>query len=602
MRKLYLLVMPCFSIFIGCNEKRLDAEFENINKVVPQIATLSMSQGYPGDTLVITGAGFLANSSVKFGDLPGDVIERTASKIKVVLPLGAGSLSVKVFNGDYSSNMMLFTFMASDAFGGNGSIMNIQGTLYYVDTLASYPVGPGATYMQLALNDTGFYYAPTKVHFIIYDLSNRCLSFKPVAANDRAVTTETVPDMAARKSETNKLYFAGVNGDFFRGSLTDAWYGQAYQGLMIDGEIITSPRPLSASDKNTGGIDGHIFFEDSKKMFVDYAIFKGSGTYSGSYFTIDAINKYREANHLIWCTSAVGPTSNQNSYGSEVALMPSQGTTLGPGSYNKDLQMQVTGNPSITKPALPIPSGGAVLSGHPGTASGGVVTIVNKFTDGSPLTAKFEIYAAENSSRKFDQMVGGRSIILKNGIVNDTNWATKYPRTAMGVSKDGNKVYMFVADAPGLATQSVARIMQLYGVHSALNLGSYGESTLYIKNLGENNSGFVNNPGRTTPAPNSQGVFAVSSAPDDANVSQFAPQKRVVRINVGDSFTPVFYGMNQYGIIVNPSLSGVSLSGATGIGSLSGDTFTAATAGTSELTASYNNNISKIRIIVKKPE
>src|SRR5690606_1397603 len=112
---------------------------------------------------------------------------------------GQGSVYIKVWNGNYSSNSIAFSYNTINLGSeGIGEIVNIQGSYYLLDTTAFYDVGPGTRYMQLVLNDTGFVYDPVNINMLVYDVTNPYLTFKPVLANDIIPTTETVLSMASR--------------------------------------------------------------------------------------------------------------------------------------------------------------------------------------------------------------------------------------------------------------------------------------------------------------------------------------------------------------------------------------------------------------------
>lgn len=607
MRKLSVVVL-CIATLAACNKQRTDAELGSVSKDAPFITSISAGLGVFGDTLTINGQSFAEHTAVLFGANGAKVIDAGATYVKVVVPQGTGSVYIKALNGDYSSNGVAFTYKTiSQGESGIGQIVNIQGSYYLLDTTALFDVGPGTRYMQLVLNDTGFAYAPVTINMLVYDVSNPYLTFKPVLANDKIPTTETVLSMASRKSGPGNVYFAGTGGDFFR-SATDNFHGQPIQGLVIDGDLVTSPTYLTASDVNTGGVDAHAFFEDGKKLFIDYAMYHGSAVSKNQFISIDGVNKIRlgtlsEARrYVMLMTKYTGASTLQSNAGAEASLLPAAGFSF-PFGFNKTTSFVVNGNVAALQNGRAIPAGGAVLSGYPGRAISGTtpITEVTKLANGDTVKVDIQLYPKNAPSRDFTQMIGGRSWIIRNGILNDTNWLSKLQRTAIGVSEDETRVYMCTVDNPGLFTKELAQVMQLYGVYNALNLIGGNETTMFVKNAGYNNTGLINRPNNgTVPYANGEGIFGVSSAPDDNTVAAFSPASRLVRLAVGETFTPVFYGMNQYGLIVNAALAPATVNlDNNAIGSLSGGLFTASAKGTGNISATYGGGTKSIKIIVQ---
>ena len=105
-------------------------------------------------------------------------------------------------------------------------------------------------------------------------------------------------------------------------------------------------------------------------------------------------------------------------------------------------------------------------------------------------------------------MVGGDRIILKDGVVQDNDWAERHPRTAIGYSADGKKVYFCVVDgrssfSTGLTTKHLADIMKSAGATTALNLDGGGSSGMYL-----NKFGLMNTPSDGHERAVSNGIFA----------------------------------------------------------------------------------------------
>ena len=108
-------------------------------------------------------------------------------------------------------------------------------------------------------------------------------------------------------------------------------------------------------------------------------------------------------------------------------------------TVNKDLKVKVV-KVVDGKGNMQIPAGHAVLSGH-GTVAG----VLKSLVEGDELTLFIGVNKTAGSASQLTAMVGGDRIILKDGVVQDNDWAERHPRTAIGYSADGKKVYFCVA-------------------------------------------------------------------------------------------------------------------------------------------------------------
>ena len=89
---------------------------------------------------------------------------------------------------------------------------------------------------------------------------------------------------------------------------------------------------------------------------------------------------------------------------------------------------------------------------------------------------------------KVDAAVGGDRLILHDGVITDNDWAELHPRTAIGYSEDGDKVYFCVVDgrssvSAGVRTKELGDIIKSAGAFQAMNLDGGGSSAMYIKEL-----------------------------------------------------------------------------------------------------------------------
>lgn len=310
---------------------------------------------------------------------------------------------------------------------------------------------------------------------------------------------------------------------------------------------------------------------------------------------IDTLNYFRyiNTNKLAFFNIYCGKTTGTNSARTEVAITPVNGKI----NYNGETEVKVVavyknkGNNAVSESV-------SILSG----ATGAAANFLNQLIVGDVLKVNFGLTSRSGQAVVPYNIAGGRQIIMKSGNIlpNIWNGDERHPRTGIGFSDNGTKIYMCVIDGrnPGYAenvyTSEMAQIMRYFGATDALNLDGGGSSTMYLDKIG-----VVNRPSDGTERRVVAGVFAVSTAPDDPQIAQIAPKQYIVRLQKGQAFTPIFYGLNKYGQVIVVNLSGVTLYG-NGLGTISGASFTAGnTSGYGYIGAQLNSHSTRIKVIIE---
>jgi len=451
----------------------------------------------------------------------------------------------------------------------------VVGTKTYpVDTLAHFKVGPGSYYTDLQFRDAT---KPLRVFFLEVDATNPYVSFKSVLGKDSTVTCERPSDMAKRKTKAGAMYFGGTNGDFFN---TAAPVGVPVAGSMVEGEIgvVPNSRPDIAFDRNL-------------IPFIGTKTFAGSVSLAGNSFPIANVNTTRSTNQLILYNTLNGKFTHTNVSGTEVLVQ-----LIDPiWNVNKALKAKVV-SVVLGVGNMSIPKGSAVLSGH-GTAQ----TYLNTLKANDEIDINLGITIGTSGEKPLlTDMVGGDRLILQNGLVIDNDWVELNPRTAMGFSADKSKIYFCVVDGRsllsiGVGTKSLADIMKSAGAYTAINLDGGGSSCMYVKEFNAMNDG-SDGVERAT----GNGIFAVSSAPDDAVISEIKAYENSIQLPKYGVFKPKFLGYNQYGTLLNTDVQGVTISCAPELGYINGIGQLVAS-GTKDgiLTATYNGIQTNVNIILK---
>lgn len=116
---------------------------------------------------------------------------------------------------------------------------------------------------------------------------------------------------------------------------------------------------------------------------------------------------------------------------------------------------------------------------------GAACTVFAMMKDGTAKIMNQNQYASQKTN--IQEAIGGRQRLIESGqTINFTDTRLE-PRTAVGVSKDGKKVYLLIVDGRrsgysiGAEYALLAKIFQMYGVYNAINLDGGGSSTFLVK-------------------------------------------------------------------------------------------------------------------------
>jgi hypothetical protein len=121
---------------------------------------------------------------------------------------------------------------------------------------------------------------------------------------------------------------------------------------------------------------------------------------------------------------------------------------------------------------------------------GSVCTVFAMMKDGTAKIMNQSQYASQKNN--IQEAVGGRQALIVSGqTVNFTDTRLE-PRTSVGVSKDGDKVYLLIVDGRrdaysiGASYALLAQIFHIYNVYDAINLDGGGSSTFLVKDATAN--------------------------------------------------------------------------------------------------------------------
>jgi hypothetical protein len=139
----------------------------------------------------------------------------------------------------------------------------------------------------------------------------------------------------------------------------------------------------------------------------------------------------------------------------------------------------------------PIPAGGTVLLAR----EAGVDALAG-LREGDRVTVE---YAPRSDAGDLAVSVGGNRVLLRDGRIQSVDTVAAHPRTAVGFSADGTRMWLATidgrqADSRGMTELELARHMKSLGADDAINLDGGGSSTLLAREQGEHAPAVHNSP------------------------------------------------------------------------------------------------------------
>jgi exopolysaccharide biosynthesis protein len=283
---------------------------------------------------------------------------------------------------------------------------------------------------------------------------------------------------------------AAVNGDFFDINNSTAPLGVGIQ----DGNVIQSPEAGTWRDSSA------IFTEDGLGD-IGTVLFQGTVKTPDGDHALDGVNKPTLAANGI---EAFTPL-----WGTYCRCRATQGATA-------VTEVEVAGNTVTavrdTAGEGAIPNGTMVLVGRDDAAAK-----LRTLEPGDQVSIDYQARTAED--QKIHAAINGRQLLVVDGVVQKASQGNNVPaapRTAIGFSQDGRKMFLLTADgrqpafADGLGLDELANMMVELGAYTALNLDGGGSTTIVAREPGSTTAQIENRPsdGAERNVPNGLGLFA----------------------------------------------------------------------------------------------
>ncbi|MBQ5589095.1 MAG: phosphodiester glycosidase family protein, partial [Anaerotignum sp.] len=400
------------------------------------------------------------------------------------------------------------------------------------------------------------------IHVMKVDLTESTLEIKEVESKGGYGLKETV-----KKMLTDNGAVAGVNADFF--GLSGS-YSAPFGPVVKDGEVISAGTTLN----KTEGQYAAFFMDEKGNPFFDYFTMTAKFGNEKKMLELSGMNKF---------ASLVFPAYLDRNAMNDTASLDKRFEKLVKFVVEDDEIKYI----SQEGENVTVPADGYVI-----------VMSADYRKNAAPMfEVGDEVILDVNSSVDLDEMdlaFGGGGKLLVDGKITTANSKVatgRQPRTAFGVSKDGNTAIFMVVDGRGESIGAthweLGLLMQEYGAYEAMHLDGGGSSTMVAKTA-EDGAMTVQNTvseGSERKVINAVGIFQNAK---QGKIKEIRIQPSATRALIDRGVTFTVYGLDEYYNRIEIPANQVKMQALGVNGKWDGYTFTPSTAGTYTVTATYN--------------
>ena len=329
----------------------------------------------------------------------------------------------------------------------------------------------GVKYASFKIDDNS---NPLIAHAVLVDLKvGTDLNLEVLTANENKVmAVEKTSVMSKNYSTKNsKDVVAAINADFF-----DMATGKPLGAEMSEGKF----RKSSQGDWTT--VFG--FTKDRKPFMGNFKLTSSVTSQNGDKQPINAYNEARSTDYITLYDTMMGETSGTNPWGTDVLIKPKTDWT-----NNKISAIIEAKHPNVGN--IAIPKDKMVLSGHGKGSEWINNSQINPLNSEVSINQEFEFVNGDKNLNIKDPLcfAGAQGIILNDSVINSLQndiAKSRHPRTAIGYSRDQNKILMIVVEgrsdvSKGVTTDELASIFQFFKMSNAVNLDGGGSSCLVLQ-------------------------------------------------------------------------------------------------------------------------
>jgi hypothetical protein len=452
---------------------------------------------------------------------------------------------------------------------------------YAIDTIESYPVGPGVVYTRFTITNSS---KTRNCYLYDVDLTNPYIRVEETHATTIGKTEGMVTTHHRLDAEGHRS-IGSVNCNFWIVNNDENLVGVACTGQVRNGKI-------GANITNWGlGVAASMGLpEEEQKQELGFLMIDRDGKAYIDQYSWDSHVRIGDTSKKLRETNRNRNNPNEN----EIVLFNSDmGTT--PTRTVDDMYevvLDLTGDWVINEEMHGIvrstnTTGGTLIADNQAVlqARGTLKEFLQQAAVGDTIHFTIGIYAALTEEYpQIEQLSAGNCLVMKDYRLRFRNWAEQYnnqnyPRTGFGISEDHQRLWMLVMEKPGMYTHEMCSILRYFGAAAAMGADGGGSAQF---NLG----GQILNPTtEANPRAVSNAIFLFSTSPDDNTPATLLFRDGgtgALELPSYASYTPGLRAYNQYGVLIDNDFRDYQLTcepATLGTISDDGKTFTASAVG-----------------------
>lgn len=484
--------------------------------------------------------------------------------------------------------------------------MNLQGSIYNVDTVAHYMAGPAMKYTRLAVSSAANTFGASVIEIDMKAPDRPYIKVEPGC--DSVKTSERVTSVAQRKSNDLQRYVAAINGDFF---ITSSFAANHPLGTQILGypnvTSATEGKIISPDAIDRESREKCFIITTDGKMYIDATDLSYTVSLCNSDISIklDNANYPLSDNESVIYNSFYGNSTRTCDTGIEVTIELVEGDSW---AFNRPIRFKVTDTDRDTGNS-DIPANGAVIAC--GRNCSKAIAALEQCVPGDEISITIHLSLpsyGDISPDNISEIIGGDVRVLNQGKVTLSGDpdalrfinapTTRYQRSLIGFSKDCDKLVLCCVDngigGGGVSYYDAGDLMLALGCYDALDLDGGGSTLMYLRT-----PGIVNHLRDGIERAVGNGIYTVVKAPSDSTVHTIRFADHAPRITKNTTYRPIFYGYNKNGELISMNVTGVRLNATHDLGYIQPDGSIFVTGeGCYPLEASFNGSTAKVAVTI----
>lgn len=460
---------------------------------------------------------------------------------------------------------ILLGLSTANAQNGHGTIpiqANQDSTsilTYSIDTLESYPVGPGVVYTRFTISN-----GKTTRNCYMYDVDLRNPNIRVEETHAATIgKTEAMVTTHHRLDSVGHRSIGSVNCNFWETTNNEGLIGVACTGQVRNGKIGASITNWGLGVAASIGLPieeqmqelGFLMIDTDGKAWVDQYAWSSVIRIGEATYPLREANRNRtnpQADEIVLFNSDLGNNATRSvSDMYEVVMDMTDEWSINNELHGVVVSTNTTGGTHIGEKQ-------AVLQGR-GTGK----TFLQQANIGDTIAFAIGICTALTQQYpQIAQLSAGNCYVMRDYRLQFRNWAENYnnqnyPRTGFGVSEDHQRLWMLVMEKPGMFTHEMCSILRHFGACYAMGADGGGSAQF---NLGGR---IINPTTEGSPRAVSNAIFLFSTSPDDATPATLLFHDGAtgsLQLPSYASYTPHVRAYNKYGVLISNDYPDFTLS------------------------------------------